>query len=147
MSVANTLAALNADNVELAPEPVYATPPGSSSYRIDPFTVPPADKIAVLDEYSGRLLAADGVDHVSASLQSVKEQTFYADTDGSSITQQRVRVQPRLEAVTVDTAGGGFDSMRTLAPPMARGWEVLAATMCGTGPTSSPNCRRSWPRR
>jgi TldD protein len=26
----------------------------------------------------------------------------------------------------VDSAGGGFDSMRTLAPPMGRGWEVLA---------------------
>jgi TldD protein len=126
VSVANTLAALNSDRVELAPEPVYTDATWVSSYRIDPFTVPLADKITVLDEYSGRLLAADGVDHVSASLQSVKEQTFYADTAGSSITQQRVRVQPRLEAVTVDTAGGGFDSMRTLAPPMGRGWEALA---------------------
>jgi TldD protein len=126
VAVARTLAALNTDPVELAAEPVYANATWVSSYRIDPFTVPLADKITVLDEYSGRLLAADGVDHVSASLQSVKEQTFYADTAGSSITQQRVRVHPGLEAVTVDTAGGGFDSMRTLAPPMGRGWEVLA---------------------
>ncbi len=37
---------------------------------------------ALLAEYSGRLLAADGVDHVSASLHAVKEQTFYADTFG-----------------------------------------------------------------
>jgi TldD protein len=87
--------------------------------------VPTAEKIAVLHDYSGRLLAADGVDYVSASLHAVKEQTFYADTVGSSITQQRVRLMPALEAVTVD-AGCGFDSMRTLAPPMGRGWEVLA---------------------
>ncbi len=40
------------------------------------------------------------------SLHAVKEQTFYADTFGSSITQQRVRVQPTLEAVTVDAAAG-----------------------------------------
>jgi TldD protein len=33
---------------------------------------------------------------------------------------------PSLEAVDVDPAAGGFDSMRTLAPPMARGWEVVA---------------------
>ena len=26
----------------------------------------------------------------------------------------------------MDTGGGGFDSMRTLAPPMGRGWEALA---------------------
>ena len=59
-------------------------------------------------------------------MTAVKEQTFYADTFGSSITQQRVRVMPSLEAVTVDSAAGSFDSMRTLAPPMGRGWEVLA---------------------
>ena len=80
----------------------------------------------VLGEYSGRLLAADGVDHVSAGLHAVKEQTFYADTFGSSITQQRVRVMPTLEAVTVDAAAGTFDTMRTLAPPTARGWEAVA---------------------
>jgi TldD protein len=125
VSVARTLAALNSDRVELAAEPVYTDVTWVSSYRIDPLEVPTADKIAVLKDYSGRLLAADGVDHVSASLHAVKEQTFYADTFGSSITQQRVRLMPVLEAVTVD-ATCGFDSMRTLAPPMGRGWEALA---------------------
>jgi TldD protein len=125
VSVARTLAALNTDRVELAPEPVYTDVTWVSSYQIDPLEVPTADKIAVLADYSGRLLAADGVDHVSAGLHAVKEQTFYADTFGSSITQQRVRLMPVLEAVTVD-ATCGFDSMRTLAPPMGRGWEALA---------------------
>jgi TldD protein len=97
-----------------------------SDYRVDPFAVAQADKIAVLGEYSGRLLAADGVDHVSASLHAAKEHTFYADTFGSSITQQRVRVQPMLDAVTVNAAEGTFDTMRTLAPPTARGWEMVA---------------------
>jgi len=97
-----------------------------SDYAIDPFTVSTPDKLAVLGHYSGRLLAADGVDHVSASWHAAKEQTFYADTFGSSITQQRVRVQPSLEAVTVDAAAGTFETMRTLAPPTARGWEYAA---------------------
>jgi TldD protein len=123
--VATTLAALNGERIELAPEPVYTDATWVSGYRTDPFAVPTADKIAVLEDYSGRLLAADGVDHVAAVLTAVKEQTFYADTFGSSITQQRVRMMPSLEAVAVDAAAGGFDSMRTLAPPMARGFEVL----------------------
>jgi TldD protein len=72
------------------------------------------------------LLAADGVDHVSAGVHAVKEQTFYADTFGSSITQQRVRVLPTLEAIAVDAAVGSFETMRTLAPPTARGWEAVA---------------------
>ena len=124
--VATTLAALNAERVELAPEPVYTDATWVSDYRIDPFGIPTADKIAVLEEYSGRLLNADGIDHVSAGLTAAKEQTFYADTFGSSITQQRVRVLPSLEAVTVDAAAGTFDSIRTLAAPMGRGWEAVA---------------------
>ena len=124
--VATTLAPLNAERIELAPEPVYADATWVSDYRIDPFEVAAADKIGVLDEYSGRLLAADGVDHVSAGLHAVKEQAFYADTFGSSITQQRVRIQPTLEAVTVDASAGSFETMRTLAPPTARGWEAVA---------------------
>jgi TldD protein len=124
--VATTLAALSSERVELAPEPVYADATWVSNYQIDPFDIPAADKIAVLEHYSGRLLSADGIDHVSAVLTTVKEQAFYADTFGSSITQQRVRVLPQLEAVTIDPGAGSFDAMRTLAPPMGRGWEVLA---------------------
>ena len=124
--VATTLAALNTERVELAAEPVYADASWVSNYRIDPFSIPTADKVALLEEYSGRLLDADGIDHVSAAVTAAKEQTFYADTFGSSITQQRVRVMPWLEAVTIDAEAGSFDSMRTLAPPMGRGWEALA---------------------
>jgi TldD protein len=123
--VATTLAALNTERVELAPEPVYTDASWVSDYRIDPFAIPAADKIALLEDYSGRLLGADGIDHVSAGLTAAKEQTFYADTFGSSITQQRVRVLPSLEAVAVNAEAGTFDSMRTLAPPMGRGWEAL----------------------
>ncbi len=126
VQVSTTLANLSSERVELAAEPVYADATWVSNYQIDPFDISAADKITVLEEYSGRLLSADGIDHVSAVLTAVKEQTFYADTFGSSITQQRVRVLPQLEAVTVDPSAGSFDSMRTLAPPMGRGWEVLA---------------------
>lgn len=126
VAVATTLAPLNAEGIELAPEPVYRDVSWVSDYRVDPFTVPAADKIAVLGDYSGRLLATHGVDHVSAGLHTAKEQTFYADTFGSSITQQRVRVLPTLDAVTVDSAAGTFETMRTLVPPTARGWEVVA---------------------
>jgi TldD protein len=124
--VARTLAPLNAERIELADEPVYRDVTWVSDYQIDPFEVPLADKIGVLAEYSGRLLAADGVDHASTHLYAAKEQTFYADTYGSSITQQRVRVESSLDAVTVDASAGGFDTMRTLAPPAGRGWEAVA---------------------
>ena len=125
VGVAVTLAALNAERIELADEPVYTGATWVSDFSIDPFAVPTDEKVALLGEYSGRLLASDGVDHVSAMVTSVKEQTFYADTFGSSVTQQRVRTMPVLEAVAVDAAAGSFESMRTLAPPTGRGWETL----------------------
>ncbi len=126
VGVAVTLSSLNAERIELADEPVYRDATWVSEYQIDPFTVPTADKVALLGEYSGRLLAADGVDHATAMVNSVKEQTFYADTFGSRISQQRVRTMPALEAISIDPAAGRFESMRTLAPPTARGWETLS---------------------
>src|SRR6476646_2320316 len=99
-----------------------------SPYEIDPFAVPTVDKVALLTDFSARLSASDGVDHVTASLEQIKEQTFFADSAGTRITQQRVRLQPTLEATTVDQAAGEFETMRTLAPPVGRGWEYLTGT-------------------
>ncbi|CAM5482798.1 TldD/PmbA family protein [Streptomyces sp. NPDC005930] len=116
------------ERVELAGEPVHADRTWISSYDIDPFTVPDAEKSALLADWSARLLAADGVDHVDASLLTVHENKFYADTAGTVTTQQRVRLHPVLTAVSVDDSSGEFDSMRTLAPPAGRGWEYLTGT-------------------
>jgi TldD protein len=114
--------------VELAPEPVHANATWISSYEINPFDVAEADRIALLTEFSEQLMSADGVDHVDASLLQVLENKFYADTAGTSTTQQRVRIHPHFTAVQVDLAHGGFSSMRTLAPPAGRGWEYLTGT-------------------
>ncbi|MEU8349731.1 TldD/PmbA family protein, partial [Streptomyces sp. NPDC048845] len=111
--------------VELADEPVHADRVWVSSYETDPFTVPDAEKTALLAEWSARLLAADGVAHTDASLLTIHENKFYADTAGTTTTQQRVRLHPELTAVAVDPRTGEFDSMRTLAPPVGRGWEYL----------------------
>jgi TldD protein len=99
-----------------------------SSYGTDPFEVPAGDKTGLLAEWSARLLRAEGVTHVDASLMTVHENKFYADTAGTVTTQQRVRLHPEVTAVAVDAASGEFDSMRTLAPPAGRGWEYLTGT-------------------
>jgi TldD protein len=126
---AKVIAAAGSDErVELAPEPVHTDKVWISAYETDPFGVPDADKTGLLAEWSGRLLAADGVSHVDASLMTVHENKFYADTAGTTTTQQRVRVHPVLTAVAVDPTSGEFDSMRTLAPPVGRGWEYLTGT-------------------
>lgn len=123
---ARVIAAAGSDErVELAPEPVHADATWISSYEVNPFDVPSADKTGLLTQWSERLLAAEGVSHADASLLTVQENKFYADTAGTTTTQQRVRLHPVLTAVAVDPESGEFDSMRTLAPPAGRGWEYL----------------------
>ncbi|OON74032.1 TldD/PmbA family protein [Streptomyces tsukubensis] len=116
------------ERVSLADEPVHADREWVSAYDLDPFDVPEEEKTALLAEWSARLLRADGVAHADASLHFVHENKFYADTAGTVTTQQRVRLHPQLTAVAVDATTGEFDSMRTLAPPVGRGWEYLTGT-------------------
>ena len=119
---------LSSDPVVLAEEPVYAGASWISAYDVDPFDVAEDERIGRLAELSDRLLSAEGVDHVDAHLTHVRENKFYADTAGTSTTQQRVRLQAQFTAVHVDQAAGTFFSMRTLAPPVGRGWEFLTGT-------------------
>ncbi|MDH2430177.1 TldD/PmbA family protein [Sphaerisporangium sp. TRM90804] len=126
VEVARVARPVNREPVELAAEPVHAGVTWVSSYDVDPFEVALKDKVGLLAEWSGGLMAHPAVDHVSASLMQVKEQKFYADTAGTETTQQRVRVHPSLTVMRA--AGGLFDDMRTLAPPVGRGYEYLSGT-------------------
>lgn len=126
VEVADISAAVNREPVELAPEPVHSDVTWVSSYDVDPFEVPLRDKVELLADWSAGLLKDPRVDHVQAALTQVKEQKFYADTAGTSTTQQRVRLHPHLEAMKVED--GRFESMRTLAPPVGRGYEYLTGT-------------------
>ena len=128
VEVARTLRAVNTEPVVRADEPVYPDASWVSAYEIDPFTVPTQDKIALLTDWSERLLAADGVDHVDAACPQVKENKYYADLAGTTTLQQRVRLEPRFTATAVDRAAGHFETMRTLAPPAGRGWEYALGT-------------------
>ena len=123
--VAQVSSAINSERIELAPEPVYDDVQWVSAYSIDPLSVPLSDKVERLSDWSHRLLGHDAVSHVSAALQQVVENKFYADLAGTVTTQQRVRLQPDLTAHGTDEATGRFDSMRTIAPPVGRGWEYL----------------------
>lgn len=128
VAVAQVSAALNTDRVELAPEPAYPDAEWVSAYDVDPFEVPEAEKTGLMVELSEQLLAADGVEHVQSDVMHVKECKYYADTAGTRTRQQRVRIHPTFTALTVDRVTGGFESMRTLAPPAGRGWEYLTGT-------------------
>ena len=126
VQLARVAAAINTEPIELASEPAYGDVSWSSGFQVDPFGISAAEKIALLADWSSGLLRSAGIDHVDASLLSVKECKFYSD-GATTATQQRVRVHPALTAVAVE-AGGRFGTMRTLAPPAGRGYEYLTGT-------------------
>jgi TldD protein len=117
--------------VELAPEPSHGDVVWSSAFEVDPATVPAAEKIALLAEWSKRLAAHPVVSHTTASLLAVSEETYLADLNGTRATQHRVRMLCRLEALAVSESG--FETMRTLAPPVGRGWEWVTGPAAGGG--------------
>ncbi|MGN6779874.1 MAG: TldD/PmbA family protein [Marmoricola sp.] len=125
VNVARVAARMTRRPVELAPEPVHADAVWCSSYAIDPFTVPLGEKVALFRDWTARLVAANGVEHAAGTLQQVHENTYYADLSGTATTQQRVRLEPSVEAFGSSAQHGTFDSLRTIAPPVGRGWEYL----------------------
>jgi TldD protein len=126
--VARVSAAINRERVELAPEPVYAGEEWVSAFDVNPFEIPTADRIALLKTWTDSLLSSQSVDHADAAVMAVQEDKFYADLAGTTTFQERVRVYPAATAVAIDASGGGFETMRTLAPPTGRGWEYLTGT-------------------
>ena len=114
---------INAEPIELADEPVYDDVTWVSSYEIDPFSVPRAEKVALLTDYSDRLLKAEGVAHVSVHVATVHESKFYENSEGTSYTQQRVRIGPDITAHAVQA--DRFDSMSSVAAPAGRGGEYM----------------------
>lgn len=122
VSLAQVSKPLTTERVALAPEPLYANRTWVSAYEIDPFDVGTDEKIARLADLSSRLLATPTVNLTEAYTMFVKEQKHYADSYGTSTTQQRVRVQSSIEATHTET---GLQSMRTLAQPAGYGWEWM----------------------
>ena len=116
---------VSTEPIELADEPVHANETWVSAYQVNPFEVAVPDKVALLAQWSDQLGASPVVDHVSATVNQVSENKFYVDSAGTKTTQQRIRLHPSLEVSGTDRRRGVFDSMRTLAPPVGRGWEYL----------------------
>ena len=125
VAVAQVAGAMTTRPVALAPEPTYADVEWVSAYDVNPLEVPLPEKVALLTDWTRRLFDESGVSHSTGMLQQVVENKFYADLGGTSTTQQRVRVEPEFEVFGVDEGSGLFDSMRTIAPPVGRGWEYL----------------------
>jgi TldD protein len=124
VELASMFAPMRETPLMLADEPIYEDEFWISPYEIDPFSVPVGERAEALAEMSLRLLD-DGVAHVDATLIQVLEETFYCDSAGSTIRQQRIRLHPEITAMIENKGREGVAAVKTLAPPCGRGWEYL----------------------
>ncbi|MGH2811785.1 MAG: TldD/PmbA family protein [Actinomycetota bacterium] len=126
LEVAETLAALNSEPVELADEAPHDDV-FVSAYSTDPFTIPDSDKIDFALGINDKVLSSNKVDHVDFTIRQVLENKYFASLEGSRVVQQRVRVYGDFEATRIDKDAGAFDTMRSNSLPRGRGWEVFAS--------------------
>lgn len=135
-NMARVAAATTSERVELATEPPHVGH-WQSSFQIDPLDVDPATRMSFLAQGCARLLDGGSVDHATATGMAVREETAYADTSGTSTRQKRVRVSADFTGISI-TENGSFESMRTTAPPVGRGWEYFLPT------SQSPDESGAW---
>ena len=124
-ALAVAVSAAATERVELAEEQGVGTVEWVSQYEIDPTTVPLSDKVGLLESWSNRVLDSPGVDHVTTYVLAVTEDKHYADLAGTVATQRRVRIHSDLQALAVNSTTGEFETMRTIAAPVGRGWEYM----------------------
>ncbi len=123
IDLARTSARAGADRVEPLPVSPLGSVSWTSPFVVDPADVPLATKIARLEHWSARLLDHPAVDHVMAGVLAVSEEKHFADLTGTVASQRRVRVHPQCTVATL--ADGPMEELRTLGPPVGRGWEYL----------------------
>ena len=122
VAMAKTSKPLSTELVSLVTEPVYANQTWVSDYEIDPFEVSDSEKKDRLADLSNRLLKSSSVNHTSAQTMYVKEQKHYADSYGTSTTQQRVRIQSQIESA--NTALNLCAHWLSLLALAGNGWEI-----------------------
>jgi TldD protein len=96
-----------------------------SPNRIDPFSVPLAEKIAFLQDLDQKL-NQPGVAQRVCQLTCTRKQIVYLDSEGSEIEKHIIEVFPGMQVMGVDPQGE--TQSRKFSPALSgatRGWETL----------------------
>ena len=123
LAMAAVSAAVSTDVVSLADEPAYGTASWTMPVVIDPMAVSDDEVIELLMAWNEKVSKSSAVHHVDAHAAMGRDATFFADLNGNRLSQQRFRTSAQLTASHIGE--GGFDDMRTCAPPAGRGFEYL----------------------
>ncbi len=120
--------------VELAPTEVEPSGVWRSPIRIDPFDIPIEEKVEYLFAANEAALAVPGVRFVTSNMVFLREDKFFANTEGTVTDQTIFRCLPRMNPTAV--SGSDFQSRNsTDIAPMGLGYEhVLDSDLIGQAP-------------
>jgi len=131
---ANAVTQLRA--VELAPTEIHPDAEWTSPVGIDPFSVALEDKVGLLFGANAAAMRVSGVRFVTSALSFLREDKFFANTEGTVTNQTIYRTTPDTNVTAVAGDGSDFQSRAsTDVAPRALGWEyVLDADLAGNAP-------------
>jgi TldD protein len=125
VAIAKANRSLQKHRVELAPTKAYVDT-WQTPITKDPFRIPVGVKADLLLAVNA---AAEkgGASFCSSALFAVKEDKFFASSEGSYIDQLLTRIFPTFTVTVVDKASGKFDTRSSLTSPVGTGWEYVEA--------------------
>ncbi len=110
--------------VELAPAEVEPDGRWRSPIRTDPFHIPIEEKVAFLLRANEAALGVAGVRIVTSNLRFLREEKFYANSEGTVTDQVVYQSYPTMSITAVAADGSDFQSRNsTEIPPLGLGWE------------------------
>jgi TldD protein len=108
--------------VVLAPTPGNQKGTWRSDAKVDPFTIPIEEKVALLLAANAAAMKNPQARFVNSAMFFLKEEKSYANTEGALVSQTIFRTQPSMTVTAV--ANGDFQSRQsTDIAPMGRGYE------------------------
>lgn len=124
VAIARANSQLQKEPVTLAPvKTILAT--WQTPHKKDPFAVPLKEKTQFLLNLNARALAVQGVTFCSSFMALVRENKFFASSDGSVIEQTLYRCYPTFTVTSVDRARGSFQSRNAYSEPQGLGYEYV----------------------
>ena len=111
--------------VELAPAPAAPNGTWQADFKVDPFTIPVEEKVALLLAANDAALKVPGIRFVNSSLFFAKEEKNYANTDGTVTVQTLVRTGVPFSATAIAPDNSDFQARGAVVAPMGRGWEYV----------------------
>ncbi len=122
--------------LELAPTEVNPDGQWTSPISIDPFSVAIEDKVALLFAANRAAMQVPGVRFVTSALSFLREDKFFANTEGTVTNQTIYRTTPGTNVTAVAADGSDFQSRSsTDVAPRGLGWEyVVDSDLEGNAP-------------